>query len=225
MLEIELEQLKRTVNKLSQQLSETQLELEGLKNPQTTLKSMGCGVAIEDKNDGSKNLLVHLHETFPTMEGELSPLHTNAEYKGTDIHGNEYSHTLQSNTSIKCVWLETPNRLTSPNIRKGQQVEVFQSGDGDKFYWSEIGRQKDMKRAERILLGVNASKTPTTEEDAVTPHNHYSLDIDAKSGHITALTSKQNGEHCKYVIQLNTKDGYLVIQDDLGNHISMNSKT
>jgi predicted extracellular nuclease len=104
-------------------------------------------------------------------------------------------------------------------------VEVFQSGDGDKFYWSEIGRQKDMKRAERILLGVNASKTPTTEEDAVTPHNHYSLDIDAKSGHITALTSKQNGEHCKYVIQLNTKDGYLVIQDDLGNHISMNSKT
>ena len=197
---------------------------EALENPSTTFKYKGVGVVLEDKNDGSKNILVHLQEEFPTAEGDISPLHTNTEYSGVDMHGVAYKHVLQSNTGIKAIWKETPNRLTAPDVRAGQQVDIYQVGDGDMFYWEELGRTKNLKRAERALYGWNASGADITADDSVTDHNHYTMDVNAKGGNITLLTSKNNGEYCGYTIQLDTKNGHVLISDDIGNVFNLDSK-
>jgi hypothetical protein len=223
-VEDEVEMLKRAVGKLTEQLASHHDRLEAQENPATALKFLGVGTVVSDKNDGSKNLMVHLQEEFPTVEGEISPLHQSTEYTGTDLHGNEYKHTLQHNTSVKCVWKEVPNRLTAPDIRQGEQVEVYQAGDGDKLYWSEMGRQKGLRRAERVCYAFNASGAETSKDEPVIPHNQYVFDVNPKGGNITVSTSKDNGEHCKYTAQADGKNGHWLVEDDLGNHFSIDSK-
>jgi hypothetical protein len=221
----ELTTLQSGHEKILFHLGDMHEKLEALKKPSTALKFIGMGTCLVDKNDGSKNLSVHLQEDFPTIEGDISPLHNNTEYKGKDIYGNEYKHTLQSNTAIKAIWKEVPNRLTAPDIRVGEQVEVYQAGDGDKYYWSEIGRNKNKRRAEKITIGVNASGADIKADDSVIPHNQYTLDMDGKGGNVTLRTSMDNGEHCKHVVQVDSKKGHVLLTDSTGNQFNMSGKT
>lgn len=209
---------------LLKQIADLTRRIEALENPSTSLKEIGYGVVLADKNDGSKNIMVHLHEEFPTIEGDLSTQHASVTYSGVDHEGVEYKHTLQSNSGIKAIWLEEPNRLTAPNVRAGELVKIYQSGDGDKFYWSEVGRNKNLRRAEKVVYAFNASSTDLNKSDAITSLNHYTLEVNGQDGHLTLLTSKDNKEYCKHILKVDSKNGNLIIATDQGDQINLNTK-
>jgi hypothetical protein len=100
---------------------------------------------------------------------------------------------------------------------------MYQAGDGDKYYWEALGRQKEKMRAEKKTYVFNASSAPKDTDINVTPDNHYVFEINGQDGHITLTTSKDNGEACTFTVQLDTKKGAFSISDSLNNHFNIDS--
>lgn len=189
----------------------------------SNLKSMGVGIAAEDKNDGSKILAVFPQEHLPSFEGDITADHVTVPYSGTDMNNAAYNISLQKGMSVKAIWKGQPNRETSPNIRKGEQVELFQAGDSDKFYWCEMARDNQYRRTEAVTYSWGANSAATTKDTPATAHTKYTATVDGDAGHMTLTTSAANGEKAKYTAQIHGKQGHLTFADNLGNTIQINS--
>ena len=191
------------------------------------LIDMGIGTVAADKNDGSRFIWVFPNAQLPYHEGAITHDVVDINKKGLDHEGNQYSATIQRSGSIKAEWLKSGNRLTSPNIRKGESVKLFAAADTDTYYWEELGRTGTLRRAEKITYAFNADSEELTKDKPVTGDNHYSLTIDGQSGTVTFNTTRANGEKASYTIQINGKDGQLSISDHnpIPNIIQIDSTT
>ncbi len=190
---------------------------------ESQFKLVSVGIVAEDKNKGSKFISILLSEALPFFEGNVTTDIANLERKGKDASGKEYSHTLQKGMTIKAEWLGAPNRNTSPNVRKGEKVYVYQAGTTERYFWQETGMDNHLRRAEAVTWSFNASNTPVTENEAPTADKHYSVAVDGEEGHMTIKTTKANNEKAGYTVQLNGKKGHATITDDSGNTFQINS--
>ena len=193
----------------------------------TQFKDRGIGIVAADKNDDSKFIDVFLLEHLAFHEGDISNDFVNIVKTGKDSDDNTYSHTLQRGPAIKVEWIGASNRVTSPNVRKGEEVRVYEKESTDEYYWAETSRNPELRRTEKITYAVNADRTPVTVDVPPINENHYVFDIDGKDGRITISTSLANNEQAGYIIQINGNDGHLTITDknDSPNTIQINSLT
>ncbi len=181
------------------------------------------GYAAENKDLKSKDLEVTPVEKVPFIDGEVVNNQIDIEDKGVDHDGNAYSIKVTSDNSIKCTWLPYgSNRLTAPDIRRGEGVIVLRYGDSDKFYWVPDGRYEQLRRLETVIWRFSNSISEDDKE--ITDENSYSVKVSTHEQLISINTTKNNKEPFAYTIQLNTKDGILVFADDAGNYIEMNSR-
>lgn len=190
---------------------------------ESQLKYLGIGIAVSDKNDNSKTLAVYPQEHMPFHEGDISSTHAATEYNGLDDSGNAYNVTLQKGMSVKAIWLGQPNRITSPNVRKGEQVKLYEVADTGEYYWKEMGRDAQLRRGETVAYAFSATTAPSTTDIAPTAENHYTATIDGVNGHMTITTSQANGEKAGFTIQANGKEGHFTVKDNFNNIIQVNS--
>jgi hypothetical protein len=189
----------------------------------SNLKRVSVGIIAQDKNDNSKFVSVFLKESFPFHEGDVSSDHVDIERKGKDADGEDYSVVLQRGMSVKAEWLGDGNRVTSPNVRKGEQVDIYEVGDTGVYYWTESGRTNHLRRGETVTWAFNGSSKPTTEDVIPDGVNSYTFTVDTKNGNVSASTSMANGEIVRYDFQLNGKDGTATLSDSDGNIIQMDA--
>lgn len=187
------------------------------------LRFTSLGIVAADKNENSKFISVHLSEHLPFYEGDVTNDITNIEFKGKDHHGKEYKHTLQKGMTVKAEWKGSPNRITSPNVRKGETVEIYELGGENRFFWAETANNNHLRRAEAVTWAFNASGTPVDSDEPPTASNHYTATIDGKDGHITLATSLANKEKAQYVMQMHGKEGHLSMSDNKGNLFQIDS--
>jgi len=181
------------------------------------------GYSAENKSRNSHDLEVFLAEKTPFTDGEVVNNATEIEDTGVDHEGKSYSVKVTTDNSIKCTWLPYgSNRLTSPDIRRGEGIIVLRYGDTDKFYWVPDGRYEQLRRLETVIWRF--SNTRDEGDKAINDKNSYNLTVSTHDKHITLKTSKNDGEPFEYVIQLNTKEGILAFADDVGNYMEMNSR-
>lgn len=183
----------------------------------------GRGVVAADKNDGSKNISVYLTEKLPFFEGEIHNGIATTKRTGTDADGKPYEATLQSGTSVKAIWITEGNRITSPNVRKGEMVDVFEAEGTNKFYWKEVGGNNHLRRGEAVTWAFNASSTDVKQDEPLTARNSYVFTVDTKKGMVGIKTSTVNKEKVGYSVQMNGKDGLYTVSDTAGNIIQINS--
>lgn len=162
-------------------------------------------------------------EEFTMGDGYLDATTEKLEATAIDASGKEYTSSVKAGRSIQAKWLRLgdANRLSAPDVRRGESVIIYQYGDADQYFWMTMGEDHKFRRLETVIWGISA--TPT-EDVALNASNMYYIEFSSHTKKITLHVSKANDEFCGYDIQINAKDGKIVISDTIGNSILMDSQ-
>lgn len=189
----------------------------------SNMRLFSIGIVVDDKSPGSKFISAYPVEHLPHHEGELTSEHELLERSGVDVDGNSYNVSLQRGVTVKAEWYNADNRVTAPNVKKGEQVELWTVGATNKYYWKSMGRNDGLRRGESITWAFNASNSKSNKDIVPDSTNQYSVSVDTVDQHITIVTSCDNGEKAAYTLQINGKTGHVSIADNLGTVIQLDS--
>lgn len=200
-------------------------------NTQSLFRCVAIGIAVENKVLGDKSLKVTPHEKFPFMDGELAARVDTMEYNTTDKDGKATGGTAFVSNDITARWLPESNRLTAPDIQRGERVSLWQYANNDKYYWRSMGLDDYLRRLETVIWGINANPNAKKKSQGdvgndfeFDPDDMYFVEFSSHSKMVTFSTSKKNGEFCAYDFQFDMANGKVVLQDDLGNFQFLDSK-
>lgn len=185
---------------------------------------VSVGIVAADRKAGSKFIEVYPFEKIPFFEGEISDAITPTSVSAEGPGGHRYTVNLDRSMTIKAGWQGSTNRRTPPDVKYGEQVKIWTTGNSEEYFWESMGRDDRIRRTETIVYSFAASSAGDDEDIDITDDNHYSLTVDTLGQHLTLRTSSDNGELCRYTIQINTKEGHMTGMDDEGNIIQLDTK-
>lgn len=189
---------------------------------QSVFRRVGVGYAAQDLNDGLHDLEVLNVEWFGYSSGTLDEGVTKLTYTGVDISGKTHEVTVEASITIKAKWQAAQNnRMVPPRVVKGERVEIYQVSDTDQYYWRSMGVDEHLRKNDSVVLGVANKKERTTEP--LDDSNTYYAIIDSKNKVVKLHTGTSDGEPYAYDVQIDTKVGNLLITDDVGNSVHINS--
>lgn len=192
-------------------------------NGQSKFRPVSFGIAAENLKMGSKILEVMLVEWMPYADGEINADQTLNEVKGVTRDGTEYEASVVTANSVPAEWLPWgTNRVTPPNIRRGQRVMIYQFANSEKLWWTYMGLDSGLFKLETVVYMF--SNTRDEEQTVLTPDNSYTIEVSTHTKQLTIRTNKSDGEPFAYTVQLNTKQGVFVCTDDVGNFIELDSE-
>lgn len=189
------------------------------------LEFYSIGIVAKNKNLDEDIVNILPIEVTPYVSGELDYFVEPVTAGGTDKYGKPYSVTVPTTATIKAKWFRMghTNRRTSPDVRRGERVIVYRYADSDEFYWDSMGMDDHLRKLETVIWSWSATKKEYQEEDSTKPENCYSFEVSTHNKLITFRTVKADGEPFAYTLQLDTKYGNLIITDDIGNYIQLDS--
>lgn len=189
---------------------------------ESKFRVVSIGIAAENKKLESYDLPVAPIEMFPLVDGELMESLDETDVSGVDQSDIEYNVKIRTSSTLTATWLQLgSNRVTAPDVRRGERLLLWQYGDSDKYYWTSMGMDDEQRRLETAIWAWSA--TPEIETELEITKNMYSLELSTHGKHITLHTTQANEEPFEYTIQLNTADGLFFITDQDGNSIQLNS--
>lgn len=189
---------------------------------ESKFRVVSIGIAAENKKLESYELPIAPIEMFPLVDGELMESLDETDVSGANQADIEYTVKIRTSSTLTATWLQLgSNRVTAPDVRRGERVKVWQYGDSDKYYWTPMGMDDEQRRLETVIWAWSA--TPDIEEELEISKNMYSVEVSSHGKHITLHTTRANGEPFEYTMQLNTKDGLFFLTDQDGNSVQLNS--
>lgn len=183
------------------------------------LKMYSYGEVTANKESGSWEITAKLTEKRFTVEEEsvTNPQKNVVEFDTGD--GKAHIETVTDN-SVKARWLpRNTNRITAPDVRRGDPVIIWKLGN-KQYFWEELSEGYN-KRLETVIWAF--SSNPDAPLDRATLKNAYFFSMSTHEKHIKLVTTKHNGEPYAYNIELNTGEGLYQAADDVGNYGYLNS--
>lgn len=177
------------------------------------------GIVAENKKLDENIIQVIPVESLNLMTGELCSETVTLKSSGLKEDGTTYKVEVEMGATLEAEWFGETNRLTSPDVRRGEQVWIWQSENADKYYWTAIGRDDNQRRLETVTYTYNGIPENTDEDPS--KDNSYFVEYSTHNKTITFQTSQRNGEVCKYTFQLNPGDGRATLVDEVGNIIQI----
>lgn len=176
-------------------------------------------------SDGNKIRFL-ITELVPQVNGHLrnNPVPLRRTYK--DARGRTYtSRGTHNNNFTAEYWSTDTFRKTPPNVNRGERIYVWQKADSDDWWWEPVNHDSQSKRRlETVTQSVNADKPTGKNPNKHDAENTYYQEMSSQNKTWTVATSKANDEYAAYMIQINAGGGSIVLKDDLGNSIELNSK-
>lgn len=204
-----------------------QASLSGHPSPDSApskLQVFTIGTAAENLALNSVTLEITPDEHMPMVDGELSTNANQTQATGQDLSGAQYQTSATSSGTIMATWLPLgqANRMTAPNVRRGEQVVVYRFGDNDKYYWNTMRNDLTFRRLETVVYAISAT---AVEGAACDQTNTYFVEFSShkKSITLSTSTSKVNGEVTCYTVTIDPGQGKLTIADDLDNTMFLDS--
>lgn len=188
----------------------------------SSLVPVSIGIAAENKPLTSVLLNVEAHEILPTVDGAIGVNPETVTSSGTRPDGTEYQTSVQSDLVITATWLPYgSNRVTPPDMRRGERVMLYRLADTDKYYWQDLGLDPDLRRLETTIFAWNAN--PSIKDGGFSAENAYYFEVSTHNKTITLSTSKANEEPFSYTLSFNANEGTITLTDDIGNYINLDS--
>lgn len=189
----------------------------------SVLKFYSMGIVAAPKDTNSKEIQVIPRETQPMMSGTADVNPQVMTYKGKDSNGNAIEDKVVTNSSMSAIWFPfRSNRVTAPDVVKGERVVIWQVGDEDKYYWTESGLDDNLRRLETIVIAISGSPA-TTEDKDIGEGDWYFIEWSSHKKHFMMSNSKANGEQVQYVIKADYGEAIFSIADDLDNNLVLDS--
>lgn len=180
--------------------------------------------AGENLELGSKDLEVYIPEFSGFTDGEITsdlvPINTDGE----DHEGTPYAVEVLTSNTIAATWRQNgSNRITPPDIRRGEAVDIWQYGTVDKFYWSPSGDTDNLRRLETVTWAFSNTQDEDTEE--LDENNSYNFQVSTHQKVVSFNTSNSDGEPYTHHIQIDTKNGNMHYRDSKGNYIQVEAES
>lgn len=186
------------------------------------LQRYSIGIVAKNKPTDSKIVEVYPQEVLPMTDGEITDNIDVYEAKAKNQQGQQYQVELSATNTIQATWLPlgTSNRITAPDVRRGEQVQIYRFGTVDKFYWSTLTEDLSLRKLETVVYAFSATKKEDVE---MTEDNTYFFEISSHTQTIRLHTSQDNGEVVGFDIQLDMSEGTFLLQDTKDNVFSLES--
>ena len=177
------------------------------------------GTVLEDKKPFERVIKVHLQELIPFVTGEVKPV---VDKKKVDGGDGGFSGNVETTNTIEAKYFDGyTNRRYPPDIRKNEQVLIFNYADSDTYYWISSGRDDNLRKKERLNFSV--ADTPNSV-DQLTDDNTYFIELDTlHNKKIRICTSQSDGEEYRYLIMIDAKANTLTLCDNNDNEILLDS--
>lgn len=187
------------------------------------LQIYSVGIVAENKPLNTRVIEVTPMETLPLLGGEITPNSSVYSASAVDDKGAAYQVEATTAATVKATWLpmHSSNRLTAPDVRRGETVVLYRFADTDEFWWATLKDDLQLRKLETVIYAFSGTKDESAAPDAT---NTYFLEISTHKKLVSFHTSKADGEPFAYDVQFNTKDGTVLLTDDIGNYFALNSK-
>lgn len=187
----------------------------------SNLHIYSIGYVAEDIKENSLFLKVYPVETLTGVSGNLTD-ENDIQIETKDIHGKNINLKLKSNLLITAKWLPIgeSNRTNPPMVCGGETVILWRFGDTDKYFWTNMYNEIELRKQEKILHMV--SNKSEGGEDSDPTAAYYTL-IDTINKKLILHTDDSDGEATKYDIVIDTSEGTLTVFDGNENMIELNS--
>lgn len=187
------------------------------------LKLYSLGIVAVTKDKGSDAIKVTPIEVLTLGNKKLSEEKNNYKVEMPDAKGIKRSSQIESESMLIAKWIPFghSNRLTPPDVVAGETVILFRFADTEEYYWTTIFREPKLRRLETVNYGY--CNIPQGLE-AFDKQTSYWFEVSTDQKYIKLHTSKNDGEPYEYDITLDTEKGNLLIDDNAGNSIELNSE-
>lgn len=186
------------------------------------LSFYSVAVVAKNKPLSTRDIEATPIENLNMVNGEITSLPNEYKASAADSQGQAYQVNMQTTNTVKATWLPIngSNRITAPDVRRGETVVLYRFADTDQFWWSTLKDDMDLRRLETVIYAWSAT---TDESQKVNPEHYYFLEISTHRKMVHFHTTDKNGEPFKYDVQINTDKGFITIKDDEGNSILLDS--
>lgn len=181
------------------------------------------GIVAIDKPLNSEWIEVSPIEVLPMLDGEVTDHVVSVSASGQDASGRQYERSAKTTNTIKAKWIAfgQTNRMTPPDVRRGEKVRIYRLSDSDVFYWSEFEHASNTRRLETVVQAYSGTRQ---ENEVMKPENSYTQGVSTHEKWVNLITtSKADGERWLYKVFVDAKNGQVWIKDDIGNEILLDS--
>lgn len=193
------------------------------KDIKSSLYLFSIGYVTKNKDYDSRSIQALPVESASGTDGEVAHNPVQEILKGIDSAGNAYEVKATATRDLECEWYPfDDNRVTPPDVVRGELVEIYRLGNSPKYFWRSMNMRNGLRTLEHVVNAYAAS--PTVAGSGINFEKCYTVAISPLNGYININTTKANGEPFAYTLQINTKDGIIGVQDDVGNFFELNSK-
>lgn len=170
------------------------------------------GRALTDLPADTVSLQIFCPELTPaSTQGRFGPGVTTNKVSLKNATGTSSDSSENVANHIVAEWFGESNRAYAPNVVAGEQVVVYQFGNADKYYWCAIGRDRELRKTERLRFEVG-NTTSLNEEK--TDKNTYFWELSSLDQHFLLRLSRNTGEAFAYTFKIDAKNGMVVLTDD-----------
>lgn len=186
------------------------------------LRFYSLGIVTEDKAVGTDKIKVNPIEHITQLNGLLKDMKVDYDVNVPDARGVQQSEKISGQAWVPASWraIGDANRITSPDVYAGETVVMMTMSNTNEYFWDKIGTEPSIRRQETVQYGFSNLKKPGTAFDNDTS---YWMLWDTRNKKVQFHTSNNDGEPFKFDITIDTAGGSVVIQDDVGNFIKMDS--
>lgn len=185
------------------------------------LTPFSYGIVAANKPLSTTNIEVTPIEVLTMLDGELTDNLSTRNTKLVDASGGAHEAVAHSAQTLTARWLPMgSNRVTAPDVRRGEKVQIWKFADADKYYWSSLEYDRKLRKRETIILAISN----TDKEDVSSLKDYeYFLEISTHNKLVHFHTSTSDGEAVGYDFVLNTKASNFQITDTMDNTLFIDS--
>lgn len=188
----------------------------------SNFKVYSLGIVVEDKARKTDHIKVTPIEELPFQNGDIDKQVINYDTKLQDNDGIVKPDKLEGDNFLVAKWLPygQGNRVSSPDVIKGESVLIFRFGDTDEYYWTTIFNEPNIRRLETVTYAFG--DLPTGKEPWNKDSSYY-LEVSTHDKYVKFHTSTSDGEPYGYDLFLDTANGNLTVNDTVGNSVILDS--
>lgn len=179
---------------------------------------LGVGTVSSTKDTNTNEIMVYLPGFFPNADGRVTTNVQESEQVSQNANGDEVrSKTLTSN-AVPAIWknMGNNNRLSSPDVREGSQVAIYQVSGQNTYYWTLDGVNAETFRLETVVYGWSGSPQ-LSENTPFDVNNFYTMKVSTHDGLMAVRTSQANGELSAFDIQVDAMAGRMSVGASQGS--------
>ncbi len=193
-----------------------------LEGRESKLKLYAIGIATADKKPGSDQLIVFPVEELVGILGDVSKATTKVTGSIPDSTGAVKHINASGQNTIVASWLpmSAGNRITAPDVYKGETVRIYRYADTSDYYWAAMFREPSIRRLEDVVYAYSNIKSGNKAFDKTTS---YWINISTRNKRVQLHTANNDGEQAAYDVIIDTANGTFTVEDNLGNNLVLDS--